>query len=94
MYWDRRVTLIFTGAGLENSSDVLPVYLGDDRTDEDAFKVSCVYLGDTRTDEDAFEVKVSYWRISISVGCYEEPALQKSSVSELFIDFYLSSFFR
>lgn len=25
--------------GFTNSSDVLPVYIGDDRTDEDAFKV-------------------------------------------------------
>lgn len=25
--------------GIEESKDVLPVYIGDDRTDEDAFKV-------------------------------------------------------
>lgn len=25
--------------GLSNSSDVFPLYMGDDRTDEDAFKV-------------------------------------------------------
>ena len=25
--------------GLSNSSEVLPLYIGDDRTDEDAFKV-------------------------------------------------------
>lgn len=25
--------------GYENSSDVFPIYIGDDRTDEDAFKV-------------------------------------------------------
>lgn len=26
-------------AGFENSNDVFPIYIGDDRTDEDAFKV-------------------------------------------------------
>lgn len=26
-------------AGFDNSSDVFPIYIGDDRTDEDAFKV-------------------------------------------------------
>ena len=31
--------LRFDFAGFADSSDVLPVYIGDDRTDEDAFKV-------------------------------------------------------
>lgn len=37
----KMLTLPLNAAGLENSRDVLPVYLGDDRTDEDAFVVSC-----------------------------------------------------
>lgn len=35
------------GTGLSNGDDVLPFYIGDDRTDEDAFKVlKCLVLND------------------------------------------------
>ncbi|CAA7013353.1 unnamed protein product [Microthlaspi erraticum] len=39
--WDKGQALNFLlkSLGFENSEDVLPVYIGDDRTDEDAFKV-------------------------------------------------------
>ncbi|CAK9171139.1 unnamed protein product [Ilex paraguariensis] len=39
--WDkgRAVEFLLESLGLSNSDDVLPIYIGDDRTDEDAFKV-------------------------------------------------------
>ncbi|ESQ27310.1 hypothetical protein EUTSA_v10018720mg [Eutrema salsugineum] len=39
--WDKGQALSFllNSLGFENSEDVVPVYIGDDRTDEDAFKV-------------------------------------------------------
>ncbi|XP_077235461.1 putative trehalose-phosphate phosphatase F [Tasmannia lanceolata] len=39
--WDKgkAVEFLLKSLGLGNSEDVLPIYVGDDRTDEDAFKV-------------------------------------------------------
>ncbi|XP_010264217.1 PREDICTED: probable trehalose-phosphate phosphatase F [Nelumbo nucifera] len=39
--WDKgkAVEFLLESLGLGNSEDVLPIYVGDDRTDEDAFKV-------------------------------------------------------
>ncbi|KVH90168.1 probable trehalose-phosphate phosphatase F [Cynara cardunculus var. scolymus] len=39
--WDkgRAVEFLLESLGLSNNDDVLPIYIGDDRTDEDAFKV-------------------------------------------------------
>ncbi|KAJ7949574.1 Trehalose 6-phosphate phosphatase [Quillaja saponaria] len=39
--WDKgkAVTFLLESLGLSDSDDVLPIYIGDDRTDEDAFKV-------------------------------------------------------
>lgn len=36
------LTYLLDTLGFDNFSNVLPMYLGDDRTDEDAFKVSFV----------------------------------------------------
>jgi trehalose 6-phosphate phosphatase len=40
--WDKgkAVNFLLESLGMANSNDVLPVYIGDDRTDEDAFKVN------------------------------------------------------
>lgn len=35
----KAVEFLLESLGLTNSEDVLPIYIGDDRTDEDAFKV-------------------------------------------------------
>lgn len=35
----KAVEFLLESLGLNESEDVLPIYVGDDRTDEDAFKV-------------------------------------------------------
>lgn len=42
MEWDKGCALnyLLDTLGLGASSDVLPIYIGDDRTDEDAFEVT------------------------------------------------------
>jgi trehalose 6-phosphate phosphatase len=36
----KAVEFLLESLGLSESEDVLPIYVGDDKTDEDAFKVS------------------------------------------------------
>lgn len=39
--WDKGKALLhlLTALGLNNQPDVVPIYIGDDKTDEDAFQV-------------------------------------------------------
>jgi trehalose-phosphatase len=39
--WDkgRALQYLLDNLGFDNSSDAIPIYIGDDKTDEDAFKV-------------------------------------------------------
>jgi trehalose 6-phosphate phosphatase len=43
--WDKgkAVDFLLSSLGLADSSEVFPVYIGDDRTDEDAFNVRGIY---------------------------------------------------
>jgi trehalose 6-phosphate phosphatase len=44
--WDKgkAVTFLLESLGLNDDDDVLAIYIGDDRTDEDAFKVNIFKL--------------------------------------------------
>jgi len=46
--WDKgkAVEFLLQSLGLNDSEDVIPIYIGDDRTDEDAFKVATSSQGE------------------------------------------------
>lgn len=61
MEWDKGCALnyLLDTLGLGASSDVLPIYIGDDRTDEDAFEVT---LFSSLTTSNQYMYKKTYFQ--------------------------------
>ncbi|CAK9174934.1 unnamed protein product [Ilex paraguariensis] len=64
--WDKGKALEFLveSLGYSNNTDVFPVYIGDDRTDEDAFKVMFKYFGFSSGKKGAKRKGTRFWHSS------------------------------
>lgn len=69
MEWDKGHALnyLLDNLGLGASSDVLPIYIGDDRTDEDAFEVSTTRFPSSTT--------LQLFHVCIMFGGFFPPSL-------------------
>jgi hypothetical protein len=64
-------TFAVPSLGFDGRGDVLPVYLGDDRTDEDAFKVDFIFISSFKVNSGVLILLVQTNINLVSIRCWE-----------------------